>query len=518
MNTIASLDERIHAPEQELVQAKRRRNALTALCRLPDELIVLIAQHLIAGSKWERPRVFTPFLSVCQYLRTLLIDASMLWTQVHFTWSTTWIDRCLARSKSQNLDVSVSVRVNAKQAPRSKYEQVFQYLNRISSMCVEFYDSDLVLDFWNRVNSCVAFAPRKLVLHSYYTRMAPSDSGTLNRDACTHLTTLRLFRYSNIPFCTSMPVLQTVVLQDITLPLSDLRQLLVSSRLLQVVELRQMQYTDLASFVFTTDRVCLPFLHELDLDGDAETVWATLRVMPDPTSVLKVQLGTHDARRSVWSSFGINGMITARLQAFWTRTSGHVNDFPPGSVGPYCSTGWCHLRSGLEFASDEEKLPYLRYFSHCSITMDDPMLRHIKQVYLRCRGHLNFMPYTHGLGNYLDLFPNMEELVLQRAHWDPATIKGRECVRTLKSWLVTRYSRNIQPLGLRSVVFESCTDDTVQMYCEYMPNAIAPRMLCIDGVEDEDEDDSDDGSIHEGTDSEAQYSSTEDSDSGGEDD
>jgi hypothetical protein len=514
MDTIASLDERIHAPEQELVQAKCRRNALTALCRLPDELIVHIAQHLIAGSKWERPRVFAPFLSVCQYLRTLLIDASMLWTQVHFTWSTTWIDQCLARSKTQKLDVSVRVHESA----RSKNERLFQCLDRVSSIYVEFHDRQLVLDFWNRVNSCSAFTPQKLQLLYARGRMAPSDLEYPNRDACMHLTTLDLFGSSNVPFCTSMPVLQTLVLQDVKLPLLDLRQLLVFSRLLRCVELRNMQYTDLASFAFTTDRVCLPFLHEFDLDADVETVWATLRVMPDPMSVFKVQLGTHNEGGSGWLSSGTNGMITARLQEFWTRTSGHVNDFPPGSVGPHCGTRWCHLRSGIEFASDDEKLPFLRYFSHCIITTNDPMLRHVKHVYLRCRGRLNFMPHMNGLGDYLELFPNMEELVLQRAHWDPATSKGRECVRVLKSWLVTRYSRNIQPLGLRFMVFESCTDDTVQMYREHMLNAIAPRMLRIDGVEDEDEDDSDDGSIDEGTDSEAQYSSTEDSDSGGEDD
>jgi hypothetical protein len=514
VNTIASLDERIHAPKQELVRVNCQRNALTLLCRLPGELIVLIAQHLIAGSRWERLRVFTPFLSVCQHLRTLLIEASVLWTDVHFTWSTTWIDRCLARSKTQRLDISVRVQ----QTTRSKYQRLFQYLDRVSSIHVAFNaESELVLDFWNRVNTCSAFTPRRLEI--LYAQTLLTDSGYLNRDACTHLTTLELFSSSNVPFCTSIPVLRTLVLQDATLPLSDLRQLLVFSPLLQVVELRDMQYTDLASFVFPTDRVCLPFLHELQLDGGAETVWATLRVMPDPTSVFKVQLGTHDEEGSVWSSSGTNGMITARLQEFWTRTSGHVNDFPSVKVGPHCGTRWCHFRSGIEFASENEKLPYLRYFSHCIITTNDPILRYVKHVYLRRHGRLDFMPHMNGLGDYLDLFPNMEELVLYRAHWDPATSKGRECVHTLKLWLAARYSQNTRPLGLRSVVFESCTDDTVQMYHEHMANAIVPPMLRIDGEEDKDDWNSDDGSMdQEGTEGEAQYSSTEDSDSGGEDD
>jgi hypothetical protein len=118
-NAIARLDEEIADIEKHLVILKRKRNSMVPICRLPDELLVLLMRH-IQSKPWTLKSMDLEFYDfdafdlrwmqitwVCQHIRRVAIDSPELWTEVCSEQSPEWNDLCASRSREAGICMDI---------------------------------------------------------------------------------------------------------------------------------------------------------------------------------------------------------------------------------------------------------------------------------------------------------------------------------------------------------------------------------------------------------------------------
>jgi hypothetical protein len=118
-NAIARLDEGIADIEKHLVILKRKRNSMVPICRLPDELLVLLMRH-IQSKPWTLKSMDLEFYDfdafdlrwmqitwVCQHIRRVAIDSPELWTEVCSEQSPEWNDLCASRSREAGICMDI---------------------------------------------------------------------------------------------------------------------------------------------------------------------------------------------------------------------------------------------------------------------------------------------------------------------------------------------------------------------------------------------------------------------------
>jgi hypothetical protein len=123
MHTVAEIDARIEVLVKELSSLRRRRNALTPLCRLPTELKVQIFQHVqyhrvtsprdadvtkrldnplgdtFGQQRSDLDHSWMKLMSCCVSLRETALATGHLWRYIQLPGNPQWRDLCLERAK-----------------------------------------------------------------------------------------------------------------------------------------------------------------------------------------------------------------------------------------------------------------------------------------------------------------------------------------------------------------------------------------------------------------------------------
>lgn len=120
MNTIADIDARINALTKELLLLRRRRNALSFICRLPADIMIYIFQctqynristmsfdksidgplgNTFAQQRSDLDHSWIRLMSTCVYFREAALGAGQLWRDVSVPGNIQWRTLCLARAQ-----------------------------------------------------------------------------------------------------------------------------------------------------------------------------------------------------------------------------------------------------------------------------------------------------------------------------------------------------------------------------------------------------------------------------------
>jgi hypothetical protein len=123
-------------------------------------------------------------------------------------------------------------------------------------------------------------------------------------------------------------------------------------------------------------RVLLPHLRELHIRDFVEHVLVLLRVLPEPTHRLAIDVNSHMIRLSESHSLGNthNAAILDRLAHFWTRKTG--KEHLPGGKAKPTQRGHSYL---LHFGSSVPSAS-VRYEGRCHIDAPHPILDHIDAI------------------------------------------------------------------------------------------------------------------------------------------
>jgi hypothetical protein len=110
MDTLASLDEEVAALANDASEERRaigpRRNALTPLGRLPEEVLIEIAGLLMLPGRLFAGLSEYNVAQVCGGLRSIIINTPNLWAYIDLNRSVRWCKLCVERAGSTALSLS----------------------------------------------------------------------------------------------------------------------------------------------------------------------------------------------------------------------------------------------------------------------------------------------------------------------------------------------------------------------------------------------------------------------------
>jgi hypothetical protein len=230
------------ADRSSALQRRRMQNSMAPMCKLPDELLVLILDILQVKGR-EHDEIFNPaFYSfdwhnaqwvrmtwVCHHIRSVAINSPQLWTWIHSKQLPAWINLTASRSQTASLCIDLEM---------CHAEFPLHLLSRATSVKI---------DCWSEHNvdvetSLVQNFPDKLtVLYSHYSQ-DPATVALLARLA-NQLVELQageanIFMWPKLVW----PQLRRLELTDFFMDPEDLIFILNAMKQLEILSIASLQY------------------------------------------------------------------------------------------------------------------------------------------------------------------------------------------------------------------------------------------------------------------------------------
>jgi hypothetical protein len=438
-----------------------RWNARSSLCRLPNELLVRIAQDLVHISREQDSafEVMCRLASVCGLLRSVFVNMPTLWTEIDFQYNSDVLDLMESRSHGAMLVVT------------------FAYIT--------FKPCDFL--------RLVRYYPRIISLHLTILSKETFDSAfqELHGAAATHLTTLEittavrplqvsraLLALGCIPAGLSdaifggflitgmappmlVPSLRTLRLWECFFTVQDLRDFLATTPSLEHLELDHLHFNTVGNDDAVTARAELPALRCLIFKCALECTAELLSVIPNPSTTFTVTIYKNGLPPS-WSRLSqkaANALIMSRLLQFWTAVT-NATMLPTGTVhvvlAPSGMDRVCQYVSfGTEVLHGTE--PEVFYCAPWFAHEHDPFVVDIRTLRLESNPSNSSRPrpYTAGEGPDYDHFPDIDTFAAVNVDLSMSNGLKQRRLRALKTWITSRCTRG-RPL--QSIEFDACTN------------------------------------------------------------
>jgi hypothetical protein len=331
-------------PEEEILRLKEQ-NALSPLCRMPDEIVVHILQslqvlqkpkHRFRRRSYSRISSFhewTKVMLVCTRLRDVLVHTPELWAFYHSQWPKALQDLYLSRARNRPLSTYLALRDAAEATAaiplfRRSAVVFLHFDNNEGQNGVEHYSIILNLDVPDLRLLCAdgrKCEPELALLPSHMARFAHLSELTLSRT----------YVGSQCIFPRSLRVLY-LHRADIPLHVGRLGDLFRHLCLLEHLEFRKIShYHDLLDPTPTEfTPIPLPRLRCLIMDRcSLELVSAVAQAITPPQCFLKLGVNVNSVGWWRHSEFpdvhamqhSMKANVFAFVQHFWRRVTGEHN-------------------------------------------------------------------------------------------------------------------------------------------------------------------------------------------------
>jgi hypothetical protein len=460
-DVIASLDARIFALEQELAGLKYVRNGLTLLYRLPDELLLNIAGHLILKQKEVPRRDLFSICAVSRRLRHLFNSSPELWSHVDSSWKRGCLDHFLSSARDHPLHLVINMPWNNV----SRHTGIIsESMPRLTSVFGAVYHDMDGTSLWSELNTAAAASTLRSIELISSNKSATFIEGGLMTGVCPGLTSLALVKVVIVEVLPPFPLLQRLKLWSTKSNMHSLRNLLLHSPLLKGISLSavlcergsELDFAEILQFVR------LPDLEDLEIKDELRNAADLLGMIPDPRVSFTVHITVLEERSSWSSVHGLNGGIVSRLQRFWHTAS--RTEFPEGYVISECPRAY--VWPSIIFRSTRcDGGPSVDYRSFSTIAEHDPLLPSVKTLYLSCGGgkSIGSMIPTDEIS--MNLLPGVRTLIIISARW--GTSSG---LQRLEEWLL---SQRDSGRALQLVQFRGCSKSYRPLFDRLVSGGVA---------------------------------------------
>jgi hypothetical protein len=458
ISTIQALDHRIAVLESELIELKRRRNALTQISRLPSEIIVTIIERLQHDQSAPNhgflcqtyDRSWTRITAVCHMLRTIALQTPALWTILNYhTCSEEWIK--LSSSRAGDVSLHVSYR---------RTDNVNDHWSQVQS--AELYEQEAI------TTALAVPAPnlRTLGIYANDDDLRPIIDAHLLTNVSMRLTFLKLEGTAvKVESAPPMPFLQRLEIKFIRtdLNLEALRQFLSQASNLEVLLIRHLYLLSTLGAVTANEvmavpaQVSLPQLQELFVEDTPAEAYAFLRIVSAPSLALGVST-THLRNFSNLES-ALNDNHTSIYNS-WLSFSRAVSNPIDGSIRFDHTYNSSLLLGTITFGTVMTSESFGRPANFCSlvcqITDSHPMLNEVKTLVL-CGNDYRGVPYEGLDSTYgLRFLPGLHTLILE-----DLSESDKERMKELKEWVIGRSGT------IKKVQLVGCNDEIVKLAEEW---------------------------------------------------
>jgi hypothetical protein len=432
---------------QAIAAAKVARNKHMPLGRLPADVLIPIAAHIVAATVrafeagGSKPALLA-LTAVCAHVRTVLLDAPELWTCIDCSWKEPLVDACVSRAGARPLHVCSGVRCLSETPAGRKLTTLGARASSLSvlSLSPEPWRWHILrrlpaIDLPLVVSITIADASQP-----GWSQMVSVDSQALSSAVHARLLHLTL-RDVRVDTFTSLPALQRADLHSVGMPAEALAAFFAAAPQLvelSIVAVRLRLYT--RSVPAPTASFLLPCLRRLHVEGETWDVCVVLNKLCPPRERLHV---VADGRAR---PFDMGYDPACALHAL------------PACVASFCGARapTCGFRvdcrdpepcATLELASAQPALHVLQY----AIPLDSPLLVHVRTAVFTG-------PYfSTALFADTAALPHAEHLVFRGASFGTSAPADRARVQPLEAWLAARPP-------LRALEFVGCSKGVKALY------------------------------------------------------
>jgi hypothetical protein len=474
MNTIASLDARILALEQELSRLKVIRNAFSPLYHLPDELVVHIARYVVfENGALSRARLLT-ICTISRHLRRLFLRTGELWSYLDFNWPALCLKFFLDRAGDHLLHTSYDPEVSSSLEPTKVLELC---MPKVASFSGRIYPGPTGDAWLNVLNTPNATNLRRLSLTNPFGRLeAPTQKLSIS-ESWSSLLSLQLVNIESIMEFPPLPTLQRLDIAGLGYPPGDIYRLISQAPRLRWIKLVG-SLGDIPESWKPERSVELRDLESLTIEDKLPAVHALLGMLPNPRMAFKINIyliPMPDFDRHAWSSErGPHGVVVSRLLQFWTAAT--QAGFPTGFL--ICQV-WERMQSYICLESSDPSGTQVSYRARATITAQDPLLSHIHALICDNQGSGCHALLPDDIN--LTLLSGIQSMIITYTSSEEPEDTSR-----LEDWLIARRTAGKE---LYMVGFRECNEVLRPFYYRLRANKVATRIQWQIGREDVESDD-----------------------------
>jgi hypothetical protein len=434
---------------QAIAVAKAARNRHMPLGRLPADVLIPIAGHIVAArvpalqAGRSKPALLA-LTAVCAHIRIALLGAPELWTYIDCSWKEALVDAWVHRAGTRPLHICSGARCLA-ETPAAR--RLTTLGARASSLSVLIRTGN-GRDSWHMLQRLPVI---DLPLIMSITFMDPSPPGwasmfSVASQALSGAVRARLLHLElrNVRFAasTSFPALQRVDFHSVYISDHALVEFFAGAP--QLAELSMVAFK-LYSYPHIVPPPTLsllpPPLRRLNIEGDTRDVFVVLSMLSPPNERLRV---VADGRVPPRSQLEYDaGHTAADLPAFvasFCRAQAPTCSFQVDCRAPQpCAT--------LELASTQPDMHVLQH----ATPLDSPLLAHVRTAVLTGPN------FPTALFADPAALPHADHLVFRGASFGTSAPADRARVQPLEAWLAARPP-------LRVLEFVGCSKGVKALY------------------------------------------------------
>jgi hypothetical protein len=464
---VAEIERQMACLTQKMRKLKTARNALAPLGRLPDEILLHIAQRSIphdipVGS----PRQALYLTWICRRLRALFVGYPGLWNQIEIDGSAsrlrlgfrTFLDR--AASFPLQVRHTGPISEDTLQAlmillPQSAvchlYEMATPEDSRTYALEAHFHNNNAEYPMIHTMKIFDAFNLLSL-RQAMFPNMVALDIEDVYHDpvgvSLPDLPTLRIFRlaYTLYPlhvlhsFFSHSPFLESV----------DLIHVLEAKESDEGSDDESDNESDNVSFMRSPESgpVQLPHLSHLGIIEAPEGVVLLLHILPNPTFSFVLDSQNFGSPQAEWDS-SASRLIHLRLKELWCKNPGAMGSLPDGIIEFDARR---KLNEKLLIRFSREGLSYTEDH-YRPLTNRRTLLAQVKTLKLHSLGDPN--ADTDPLHTYiaLDCLPNVERVLFNGLR--NASESSIDDVLSLEQWIS---ARSDEGRPFQSILFQNCDE------------------------------------------------------------
>jgi hypothetical protein len=396
---------------RKTIQLKRARNDLTPLCRLPDELLGRIGVYCAME---DYPSIVPigifRILSVLSRLRHVLFHTPEIWSHIRLDCAAYLKAGFPIRAAAHPLHIYSSI------WPPHHWDFLKRFLAHVD--CLDIDAHLRIVDVLTKGYELTESMNQEM----HYIRpylMDPHTSEKRWNKMMLSNRSLMIVRgmTSTVESLPLMPLLRCLRISHLRCRFLDLHRFLSQSPQIESIYL-DVAVRDVEVDLVPFARLTLPALRVLQICDTLSCVLALARILPDPSTHLRISVDPGDEDGSS-PSIGALSEILSRMDRFWTslmRTSTTLplsvesrcrSPFPPRideSVFLVLRVGHTHDQAGPE--------PSALFYSRCTITSSDPLLSRISTVRLECDAITTVHQTINPMRLDLAYLPNVNRLLI----------------------------------------------------------------------------------------------------------